>query len=143
MQETCKHSNKLAINWSKLIVNISSIYSLWPYGSDFSSLLHVLEEIKTPCVTYGSLLAEGVGLPQGLLQGVKSRQQAVTQLQPMTDEKESFVTDALTKLLSLSLSYIFTWFAWPRRSRCCYLLASGPTVLRGRGVLTGQCVAAG
>lgn len=85
----------------------SYIYSLWPYGSDFSSLLHVLEKMKTSCVTYGSLLAEGVGLPQGLLQGVKSRQQAVTQFQPMTDEKDSSVTDALTKPLSLSLLYIY------------------------------------
>lgn len=63
--------------------------------------------MKTSCVTYRSLLAEGVGLPQGLLQGAKSRQQAVTQLQPMTGEKESFVSDAPTKPLSLSLLYIY------------------------------------
>lgn len=67
----------------------------------------MLEKIKTLCVTYGSLLAEGIGLPQGFLQGVQSRQQAVTQLQPTTDEKESSVTDALTKPLSLSLLYIY------------------------------------
>lgn len=67
----------------------------------------MLGKIKTSCVTYRSLLGEGIGLPQGFLQGVKSRQQAVTQLQPGTDEKESPVTDALTKPLSLSLLYIY------------------------------------
>lgn len=50
--------------------------------------------------TYSSLLAEGVGFPEGFLQRMKSWHQAVAQLQSGTDKDTTSVTDAHTR----------TWF---------------------------------
>lgn len=92
-------------------------------------------------VTHCPLLAEGVGLPEGFLQRVKGRRQAVAQLQPETDggkkvsQRHRLICPSVRPSVSLSA---FTWFAWRLcRFHCLWLLVSGWLALIGR------CIAAG
>ena len=111
------------------------------------SWLNKVNKMNTHC----SLLAEGIGVPEGFLQGMKSRHQAVTQLQSETDGETTSVTNPRTHYgpISLSVNLVcvcFTWLVWLAlwqcHSRHFQLLVVTLTGCWGRLFLTGRCIAA-